>query len=249
MTTPDTSRPATPGASGAPTPYYQDDLVTLYHGDCRKITAWLDADVLLTDTPYGREATQRVVANRGTATPRSKPSRSRRPIVGDDSTALRDAVVEAWGTGRRAVLFGDGMLARPAGVKLVGAYLKPRDAGFRGALGGMRRDLEDLYFLGPWPTGLGGRSSLFTTAARSTGGQYGLAKRSGHRHAKPLDVLAELLELLGPGVAADPCAGSGNHLIAARLAGRRAIGVEREEMYCENIARRLSNELALGGIR
>ena len=28
------------------TPYYEDDLVTLYLGDCREETSWLDADTL-----------------------------------------------------------------------------------------------------------------------------------------------------------------------------------------------------------
>lgn len=63
-----------------------------------------------------------------------------------------------------------------------------------------------------------------------------------HPTEKPVELLRPLIEYACPpgGVVLDPFAGSGSTGDAARLAGRRAVLIERHEPYCEAIARRLS---------
>lgn len=103
--------------------------------------------------------------------------------------------------------------------------------------------LEPVFLVGAWPQRTARWSSLIATRAANSGGAHSPAARYGHPHAKPLDVLEWLIDKCPPGVIADPFAGSGSTLVAARNLGRRAIGVELEERYCEVIARRLSQDV------
>lgn len=235
-------------------PYYQDDWVVLYRGDCLEITEWLAADVLVTDPPYGiawiRSGLSRVsyadkLAGRyGQA---RCVSDDHRGIAGDEDCGVRDAALDLW-LPRPAIVFGSLSLPPPDGVKAVGIYGKPPDSGQMSAVAGMARSAEAIYLLGEHPRTAGGRSAIFQTGARSAGGAgdkknpTGLSKRHGHPHAKPQDVMEQLI-MLTAGAVADPFAGSGSTLVAAKALGRHAIGVELEEKYCEIAARRLAQDV------
>ena len=216
-------------------PYYSDDHVTIYHGDCLELAdVWTCADVLVTDPPYGRAWRQ---GDTGSA--RGWRSDRHDGILNDASTEARDMALTVWGD-RPAVVFGDLTLAPPPATKLTLVYNKGNDAGFTGAVGGFRRNVEGVYLLGSHGSGLGGRSSVISTSV-SAGGN--LARTTGHPHTKPIDVMATLIQAAPPGVIADPFMGSGSTLRAAKDLGRKAIGIELEERYCEIAARRCAQEV------
>ena len=94
-------------------PYYAGEAVTLYLGDCREITGWLAADVLVSDPPYGRAAFGIDGSNRTVGRTYCRANNGS-PIVGDQDTGTRDAALTSWGQ-RPAVLFGDLRIPVPAG--------------------------------------------------------------------------------------------------------------------------------------
>jgi DNA modification methylase len=96
-----------------------------------------------------------------------------------------------------------------------------------------------------WRDGVGGWPALCSTVWNLTP-----AHRQGHPAPFPVELARRCIRLsTWPGeVVFDPFAGSGTTLLAARQLGRRAIGVEASERYCELAARRLAQgELAFDG--
>jgi len=212
-------------------PYYQDDLVTLYHGDCLEETAWLAADVLVTDPPYGMDYT-------GFGGRKGEPRRvaGRLSVAGDRTVVLRDSMIVEWGD-KPALIFGRWNMPRPAGTRARLVWDKS-PCGFMGDLSlpwGSAE--EEIYVLG---AGFVGKREGNVIRAQTL--MSGDARRPDHPTPKPVGLM-EVLIAKTAGTVADPFAGSGATLIAARNLGRKAIGVELEERYCEIIAKRLSQQV------
>lgn len=144
------------------TPYYEDDQVTLYHGDCREVTEWLEADVLVTDPPYGMNF----------------QSGSRREtfakITGDEDTAVRDTVVTLWGTDRPALMFGRWSVPAPAGERQRLIWHKASTPGMGDLTLPWGPNFEDIHLLGRgWnreATGLPRVGAVITTTQGRGGG-------------------------------------------------------------------------------
>lgn len=219
-------------------PYYSDDLVTLYHGDCREVTAWLDADVLVTDPPYGIAWRQDAYLTKG-----RKPSERTRPhagIANDADTSARDEMLALWGDGP-ALIFGAIERPAPTDTRRVLVWKKPNDSGLMGSTI-WRKDWEPIFVVGRWPRIPATESAVLVTTGTTRHYAQGI-----HPHAKPVGLLCRLMEKV-PGTVADPFAGSGSTLVAAKQLGRRAIGVELEERYCEIAAKRLAQDTLFGGV-
>jgi site-specific DNA-methyltransferase (adenine-specific) len=212
------------------TPYYSDDLVTIYHGDCRsKFTrrefAALGFDVVVTDPPYGmgyqhgfRKGGQ-AMGNDGVM------------IHGDDEPFDPTWLIDL---GKPTVLFGANHYA-------------DRLPSSRGWLIWDKRD-------GDGPTDQSDAEMAWTnhlTTVRLFSARWRGAMRQGreqaegrvHINQKPIALMEWVLGYMPAGAVIDPYMGSGSTLVAAKDAGRKAIGIEIEERYCEIAATRCSQEV------
>jgi len=221
-------------------PYYSDDNVTLYHGDCRDLALPRGSvDLLLTDPPYG-------IAHK---------SRGRHEqIAGDDSNdwvedALRGCL-KALSINRHFYVFGPDVVSDltvcPT-VELIwdkgrmsagGPTAVPWSPGHERITFGLYSPYKSHSNVGAGAVRLR-RSSIIKFPKQNNGrGSF------THPNEKPVGLMRALIECSTQfdEVVFDPFAGSGSTLVAAVLEGRRAIGVEIDERYCDVIARRLSVE-------
>lgn len=206
-------------------PYYQDDHVTLYHGDCLELAdLWTCADVLVTDPPYGMGYESGWLRDR-----------TRNPIAGDLDTKARDAALEKWGD-KPAITFGKWSIDRPANVRARLIWSKGKDPGMGDLNFPWGNSDEEIYIHGSGFVGKRGPNVLVFNKPP-------VSNRDAHPTPKPVQLMESLIEKCPPGVIADPFAGSGSTLVAAKNLGRKVIGIELEEKYAEIIAKRCAQEV------
>lgn len=219
--------------------YYQDDYVTLYHGDCLKDhREWLGADVLVTDPPYG-------MAYAGFGGRKGEPRRSTGPlsVAGDGDTKVRDAALEAWGV-RPALAFGKWTVERPPATRQILIWDKSDNGPGMGAIDlPWGPSFEEVYVMGK---GFSGKreGSVYRVKPYTSGD----ADRPDHPTPKPPGLMELLIQKCPSGVIADPFAGSGATLIAAKNLRRKVIGVELDEKHCETIAKRCAQDVLDFGV-
>jgi site-specific DNA-methyltransferase (adenine-specific) len=196
-------------------PYYQDDYCTIFHGDCREILPQLEpVDLVLTDPPYG---------------------------VGKaewDGSFPGWIVDEALRVAPRLCIM-PGLWALPLCVAALGSRYRWMIAGYNkngmthGAIG--FNNWIPAIVAGNVPHG--GQDAFSFVVGQDD--------KTAHPSPKPMPFVRFLVTRLSREgeTILDPFMGSGTTLRAAKDLGRKAIGIEIEEKYCEIAVKRLRQEV------
>jgi DNA modification methylase len=232
-------------------PYYQDDSVTIYHGDCREVMPSLDvasADAMWTDPPYGVSYVGKTI--------------DALVISNDGGDGLAELLRTSWGGVDRVLKPGGRFyIAAPAGPqgtifrlsidvanwKFKQALVWVKDSMVLGHSDYHYRHEDILYGIKPGEGRFGrGGDGWYGDNSQTSVFMVARPKRSiEHPTMKPTGLIRRcLLNSTKPGdLVLDPFAGSGSTLRAAKDCNRKAIGIEIEERYCEIAAKRCAQEV------
>jgi site-specific DNA-methyltransferase (adenine-specific) len=215
-------------------PYYQDESCTIYHGDCREVVAVLSAvDLVLTDPPYGISYSPGS-GGRGWG---GKGHDLRKKFIGKnvvhgDSEPFDPAFLLGF---PKVVLFGanhfSDRLPASSGWIVWDKQCSDKSINFA--------DCEMAW------TNIKTPARMFRHVWDGVRKDSEVGVSRVHPTQKPLALMAWIIKrhTREGDLILDPFMGSGTTLRAAKDLGRKAIGVEIEERYCEIAAKRLSQEV------
>jgi site-specific DNA-methyltransferase (adenine-specific) len=214
-------------------PYYDSDGITIYHGECRDVLPSIQSGSLVTDPPYGIKWS--------------------RATWGDDPEAYPELM--KWLTAQAQRLGGWCFIFQampnagkwhdwfPDGWRIFAAcknfaQIRPT---------GVWHSWDPVIFWNSGPNS--GPNSGHVNRDYHVGNVAGVFnERCKHPSPRPLDTMRHIVQLAAAdgGMIVDPFAGSGTTLRAAKDEGRRAIGIEINEEYCEIAAKRLAQGVLFG---
>jgi len=243
------------------TPYFQDDSITLYHGECLEIMPSLRADAVIADPPYGTTACRwdAVIPFASMWSALKRVAKENAAIILCASQPFTSALV----------------MSNPEWFRHEWIWIKNRGSNFANTVREPMKEHESVLVFAEkrWTynkqmqerTGGGidranypvkfnnqkrggtrefeGREHHEQSAMRVPSSWQKFNTEVGlHPTQKPLALMRYLIRTYtneGDTVLDFTC-GSGTTLLAAAIEGRKAIGVEKEEKYCEVTKTRLS---------
>mgnify|MGYP000898402354 FL=1 len=241
-------------------PYFDDGTVTIYHGDCLEVLPQLSGlGGIVTDPPYSSGGAYRGDRMSATLKKYVNSDSMAQTTLGDFSGDNRDqrsflVWCSLWmNAARNAALPGAALVSfidwrqLPALTDAVrcggwvwrgiGTWHKP---GIRMQRGRFSASAEYVVYATNGPTVDHAGSPQNVMAWAPEGGD------KEHIAQKPVEVMRWATMPVPPiGPVCDPFMGSGTTLRAAKDLGRKAIGIEVSEQYCEVAAKRMSQAVLL----
>ena len=205
-------------------PYYQDEWVTIYHGDCREILPTLEkVDLVLTDPPYNGDIKYGVMTN------------DSRDWV-EYTNWLMDIVRQCESVAFGPVIF---FLSKPGMINICAKY-PPKWVGswVRGP-GNPAGNIKGTLMIPMWePFLIYGDINTMKARLKDVFTLHQNTERLNHPCPKPISLMKHIIQCGEWQTILDPFLGSGTTLFAAKQLNRKCIGIEIEEKYCEIAANR-----------
>jgi DNA modification methylase len=223
-------------------PYYEQDGITIYHGDSMEVLPTLatsSVDAVITDPPYviGAVSAGNMASKSGGWADMMNSSGWFRDWYREVGRGLRrDGVFWTFCNWRSLPV----VMRAAIDAQLPITSLAVWDKKWIGPGGnqGLRPSYELIALLA---------QPDFSVADRGVPDviphKVGSYKENGHPAEKPLGLVSRLIDIssLSPGqLVVDPFLNSGTTAKAAKDAGLRCVGIEAEERYCEIAAKRLA---------